>query len=123
MGRLTNLTGLFLGDNQLTGGIPAELGNLTNLEYLRLEGNGLTGCIPPGLRNVEDNDLELLGLDFCGETPPAEDPLIARYDTDGNDMIDKAEVIQAINDYLFGEGEEAISKAEVIRLINLYLFG
>ena len=38
-------------------------------------------------------------------------------------MIDKVEVIAAINDYLFGEGEEAISKAEVIRLINLYLFG
>ena len=51
------------------------------------------------------------------------DPLFARYDANGNDMIDKAEVIQAINDYLFGEGDEAISKAEVIELINLYLFG
>ena len=38
-------------------------------------------------------------------------------------MIDKAEVINAINDYLFGEGDEAISKADVIELINLYLFG
>ena len=43
-------------------------------------------------------------------------------------MIDRAEVIAAINDYLFGEGDEAISKAEVskaevIELINLYLFG
>ena len=45
------------------------------------------------------------------------------YDDDGNNMIDKAEVIEAINDYLFGEGDEAISKAEVIELINLYLFG
>ena len=52
----------------------------------------------------------------------AED-LVARYDADGNNMIDKAEVITAINDYLFGEGGEAISKAEVIELINLYLFG
>ena len=51
------------------------------------------------------------------------DPLFARYDANGNGMIDKAEVIQAINDYLFGEGDEAISKAEVIELINLYLFG
>ena len=52
----------------------------------------------------------------------AED-LVARYDANNNDMIDKDEVIQAINDYLFGEGDEAISKAEVIELINLYLFG
>ena len=52
----------------------------------------------------------------------AED-LVARYDADGDNMIDKAEVIEAINDYLFGEGEKAISKAEVIELINLYLFG
>ena len=51
------------------------------------------------------------------------DSLVDRYDANGNNMIDKAEVIEAINDYLFGEGDEAISKAEVIELINLYLFG
>ena len=51
------------------------------------------------------------------------DPLVARYDGNGNGMIDKVEVTKAINDYLFGEGDEAISKAEVIELINLYLFG
>ena len=51
------------------------------------------------------------------------DPLVARYDANRNGTIEKSEVIQAINDYLFGEGEEAISKAEVIELINLYLFG
>ena len=45
------------------------------------------------------------------------------YDANNDRVIDKAEVIKAINDYLFGEGDEAISKAEVIRLINLYLFG
>ena len=45
------------------------------------------------------------------------------YDDDGNGTIEKDEVIEAINDYLFGEGDEAISKAEVIKLINLYLFG
>ena len=46
--------------------------------------------------------------------------LAAEYDTNGNQMIDKEEVIAAINDYLF---EETLSKAEVIELINLYLFG
>ena len=50
--------------------------------------------------------------------------LADRYDTNpANGMIDKAEVIDAINDYLFGDEDVAISKAEVIELINLYLFG
>ena len=52
----------------------------------------------------------------------AED-LVGRYDADGNGTIEKGEVIQAIKDYLFGEGDEAISKGDVIRLIKLYLFG
>ena len=51
------------------------------------------------------------------------DPLVARYDGNGNGMIDKVEVIAAINDYLFGGGAGAISKSDVIKLINLYLFG
>ena len=53
----------------------------------------------------------------------AGDPLIVRYDANRNSMIEKSEIIEAINNYLFGEGDEAISRAEVIRLINLYLFG
>ena len=53
----------------------------------------------------------------------AVDPLVARYDANGNGTIEKNEVIVAINDYLFGEGDAAISKSGVIRLINLYLFG
>ena len=44
----------------------------------------------------------------------------SRYDANGNGLIEKSEVIQAINGYLFGGG--GITKAEVIRLINVYLF-
>ena len=43
-----------------------------------------------------------------------------RYDANGNGLIEKSEVIQAINDYLFGGA--GITKGEVIRLINAYLF-
>ena len=56
-------------------------------------------------------------------TRTAGDPLVDRYDANNNGIIEKNEVIAAINDYLFGEGDEAISKSDVIRLINLYLFG
>ena len=119
LGSLTNLAHLRLHNNQLTGEIPVELGRLTNLTVLRLSGNQLTGCIPSGWQDVDDNDFNQLGLSFCD--PLAE--LITRYDTNRNGVIDRSEVIRAINDYLFGEGEEAISRSDVIKLINLYLFG
>ena len=50
----------------------------------------------------------------------AGDPLVVRYDADGNGEIEKSEVIAAINDYLDG-GVNAPTKADVIKLINLYL--
>ena len=52
-------------------------------------------------------------------TEPVPDTLIELYDTNPeNDMIDRAEVISAINDYL---DTGVPSRADVIRLINLYL--
>ncbi len=65
IGNLTNLHELDLRSSQLSGTIPAELGKLTNLQQLYLGGNELTGCIPQALRNVERNDLDELGLDYC----------------------------------------------------------
>ena len=53
----------------------------------------------------------------------AVDPLIVRYDANGNGLIEKNEVIKAITDYIFGEGNPVISKSDVIKLITLYLFG
>ena len=52
-----------------------------------------------------------------------EQDLFDRYNTDGDQEISKSEVIEAINDYLFGEGDDRITKNEVIAVINLYLFG
>ena len=51
--------------NQLSGEIPPELGSFAYLEWMQLSGNQLSGCIPEGLRDVETNDLGLLGLAYC----------------------------------------------------------
>ena len=73
LGSLANLRVLSLYSNQLTGEIPAELGGLTNLIALYLLFNQLTGCIPEGLRNVANNDLAQLGLDYCMPAASASD--------------------------------------------------
>ena len=67
LGTLLELRVLLLQNNQLSGVIPAELGSLLSLEKLHLSGNPLTGCIPDGLRRVWENDLDQLGLSFCGD--------------------------------------------------------
>ena len=64
-GNLANLVELSLNDNQLSGEIPWELDTLTNLEGLRLGNNGLTGCVSASLEDVPDNDLDGLGLPPC----------------------------------------------------------
>ena len=70
LGNLTNLERLYLSYNLLSGEIPPELGNLSNLTLLYLQGNQLTGCIPNGLRDISENDLDALGLPFCGDGTP-----------------------------------------------------
>ena len=66
-------------------------------------------------------------INSVGTGPPSNvavtEGLVTRYDTNNNGTIEKGEVINAIYDYLFGEGDQAISKSDVIKLINLYLFG
>merc|ERR1712137_79066 len=49
MGQLTNLRELCLESNQLTGSIPDSMGQLTNLQYLHLGSNQLTGSIPDSM--------------------------------------------------------------------------
>ncbi|MDE0649896.1 MAG: Ig-like domain-containing protein [Gammaproteobacteria bacterium] len=52
---IANLTGLLslnLGENELTGAIPPELGGLSRLANLDLASNNLEGAIPPELGNL-----------------------------------------------------------------------
>ena len=71
--------------------------------------------------DMDTQDVVITVTDVVEMAP--EMSLLDRYDTDGNDQIDKSEVIEAINDYLFGVGDEQITKEQVITIINLYLFG
>ena len=71
LGDLTNLQGLYLSNNQLTGEIPAELGRLTNLIDLSLHVNQLTGEIPAELGAIPNlEELRLNDNQLTGEIPP-----------------------------------------------------
>ena len=75
LGNLINLEWLYLTNNQLRGSIPPQLGKLIYLEELFLSGNSLSGCLPTGWQDIEENDLDELGLPFCSDR----DVLIAFY--------------------------------------------
>ncbi|KAD2804148.1 hypothetical protein E3N88_37525 [Mikania micrantha] len=66
------LRNLYLNNNYLTGGIPAQLANLTNLEILYLSRNKMSGIVPLGLAHIPK--LTYLYLDhnqFSGRIPDA----------------------------------------------------
>ncbi|XXG39581.1 hypothetical protein AAC387_Pa01g0508 [Persea americana] len=66
----TQLDWLAIGQNQLSGSIPAGIENLVNLRSLYLDNNLLTGKIPVAfgkLRNLQE--LALSGNGFSGEIP------------------------------------------------------
>ena len=52
----------------------------------------------------------------------AVDPLITRYAGDDG-VLQKSEMIDAINDHVFGDGDDRISKDDMIKVINLHVFG
>ena len=70
LGSLSNLRDLRLNDNDLSGEIPAELGSLSNLTYLHLESNDLSGEIPAELGSLSNlTDLLLNDNYLSGEIP------------------------------------------------------
>ena len=64
------VTELHLGENQLSGEIPSELGSLTNLETLRLHANQLSGEIPSELGSLANlKRLDLWANRLSGSIP------------------------------------------------------
>jgi len=71
LGSLSNLTELYLYSNQLSGGIPPELGSLSNLTELWLNSNQLVGGIPPELGSLSKlTELYLYSNQLSGGIPP-----------------------------------------------------
>ena len=70
LGDLSQLEWLSLYDNELTGVIPSELGDLSQLEWLDLGSNELTGSIPAELSQLTDlRGLYLYGNELIGSIP------------------------------------------------------
>ena len=85
LGNLVNLTSLSLWGNQLSGPFPPELDNLSGLTLLYLSDNQLTGCLPEVWRDIEENDLDEVSLQFCSDR----DVLVALYEaTDGDNWLE-----------------------------------
>ena len=124
-----------LCDYRLGADLFLELrGNMTEAEFSQLLGEfySLTREeqgqeLIPGIETVRaafPNHLGIVDKHWYGEVQVTTGSVVGDlYDVDHSGIIDKAEVIAAINDYLFGEGAEAIGKSDVIEVINLYLFG
>jgi hypothetical protein len=71
IGDLIDLTHIWFANNQLTGNIPPELVNLTNLTYLWIDNNQLTGEIPSELGNLTNlTEMYVQANRLTGDIPP-----------------------------------------------------
>ncbi len=101
---------LELGDRELTGVIPPELGQLSQLEWLSLYYNELTGSIPPELGQLSQLEwLDLGGNVLIGSVPPELGRLsqLEWLDLGGNVLI----------------GSIPVELSQLIALRGLYLYG
>ena len=70
LGNLEKLTGLKANDNQLEGTIPIELFSMLDLETLHLESNNISGEIPTALAALPFlKDLTIQNNDIVGTMP------------------------------------------------------
>ncbi|GKV33077.1 hypothetical protein SLEP1_g41624 [Rubroshorea leprosula] len=70
LANLTQLSDLDLSNNQFSGSIPASIGNLRQLTRLALNSNNLSGEIPSSLANFTQlSDLDLSNNQFFGPIP------------------------------------------------------
>ncbi len=114
LGNLINLEGLSLWGNELSGAVPADLENLSGLTQLYLADNRLSGCLPEIWRDIEDSDLDDVGLQFCSDR----DVLVTLYEaTDGDNWLENRNWLsnRPIGDWY------GVSVDDSGRVIGLYL--
>ncbi|ESW08163.1 hypothetical protein PHAVU_009G023800 [Phaseolus vulgaris] len=71
LGNLTNLTSLYLSDNNLNGNVPESLGQLSVLSVLDLSRNSLTGSIPTSFAFLGNlSSLDMSANFLFGPIPP-----------------------------------------------------
>ena len=102
-----------------------DIGDATEAAYMVMEGDAGYHL------RVMATYMDAVGTDTVMEYSPATmmvtmmttgDTLVDRYDTNNNGMIEKSEVLVAIDDFLFG-APGVIEKEDVLTLIDLFLFG
>ena len=106
LGNLLSLERLSLNDNQLSGEIPVVLGSLLNLQRLDLRNNQLSGEIPVELGAIPNVRLD--GNQLSGRIlrPNGTNP---QYTWDGStirvswDAVDGADYYKVYHDYFFGD--------------------
>jgi hypothetical protein len=67
---LTRLQYLWLGDSNLSGTLPPEIGNLSGLKILQISGNPLFGPLPETLTNLNNQQFWFDRTNLC--EPPDE---------------------------------------------------
>ncbi|MEL6802161.1 MAG: cellulose binding domain-containing protein [Bacteroidota bacterium] len=87
LGELIGLTALDLSDNNLTGGIPASFSNLSNLTEFDISNNELTGCYDAGLAASVNTADELLPGGTVYSRPPTGTLVVTDFDP-ARDQID-----------------------------------
>ncbi|KAJ1396841.1 Serine-threonine/tyrosine-protein kinase, catalytic domain [Sesbania bispinosa] len=70
VGSLTNIDGLDLSENHLSGNLPGTIGKCMSLEYLYLQGNSFNGSIPSSLASLKGlQELDLSRNRLSGSIP------------------------------------------------------
>ena len=121
-----------------TGAADKSDANWTVVEDVWATGSGSLQYTLSGLTGGTQYDVQVRAVNAAGASAwsaavtgttasagTAGDPLFVRYDTNGNGMIEKNEVIAAMPSTTTSLVREIrpSARAEVIKLINLYLFG
>ncbi|RZC49037.1 hypothetical protein C5167_017464 [Papaver somniferum] len=86
----TKLTKLYMGENRISGKIPASVNLLTNLALLNLSYNSISGEIPPEIGNLKNlQELVLAENKISGGIPPSLGDLnkLNVLDLHGNELV------------------------------------